>query len=88
MMKRPASSHEPINAPLEKKTRTLTEPFRDFVNAQSASAWVLMAALLLAVGLANSTLVPVFFGFLHIEFGLPLADSRVTMSLRHWVNGV
>ncbi len=85
-MKRPATSHEPVKAPLEKTARTLTEPFRDFVNAQSASAWVLMAAVLLAVGLANSKLAPAYFEFLHIEFGLTLAESGLAMSLQHWVN--
>lgn len=48
-----AASHERITAPLEKSTRTLIEPFREFINALSASARLLMAALLLAVGLAN-----------------------------------
>lgn len=82
----PQSSEEPVHAPLDKTTKTLTEPFGNFVNAQSASAWVLIATLLLAVGLANSTLAPVYFEFLHIEFGLSLAESDVTMSLQHWVN--
>lgn len=86
MMKSSASGNEPIDTPLEKTTRTLTEPFRDFVNAQSASAWVLVAALLLAIGLANSPLASMYFEFLHIELSLSLADSGVAMSLQHWVN--
>ena len=45
-----------------------------------------MAALLFAVGLANSALAPVYFDFLHIEFGFSLAESGVSMSLQHWVN--
>ncbi|NNF15427.1 MAG: Na+/H+ antiporter NhaA [Gammaproteobacteria bacterium] len=45
-----------------------------------------MAALLLAVGLANSALSPAYFKFLHIDFGLSLADRHFAMSLQHWVN--
>ena len=45
-----------------------------------------MAALLIAVTLANSTLAPMYFEFLHIEFSLSLADSSLAMSLQHWVN--
>lgn len=64
----------------------MTEPFLDFVNAQSASAWVLLAALLLAVGMANSTWAPTYFEFLHIELGVTLAGRELVMSLQHWVN--
>jgi NhaA family Na+:H+ antiporter len=85
-MKRPVSDSEPVDAPLEKPTRALAEPFLDFINAQSASAWVLMAALLLAAAAANSTLAPMYFGLLHVEFGVVLGDSGISMSLQHWVN--
>jgi len=75
-----------VKAPLEDPARTLTAPFRDLVSAQSGSAWVLMAALVAAVTLANSSFAPSYFGLLHAEFGLSLAGRSIAMSLQHWVN--
>ena len=47
---------------------------------------MLIGALLVALGLANSSLAPIYFEFLHFEFGLTLAGRNFAMSLQHWVN--
>ncbi len=75
-----------VHAPLEKTARSITEPFRDFVTAQSSSGWVLLAATALAVGLANSPWSALYFEFIHLEVGLSLAGSLFTGSIQHWVN--
>lgn len=75
-----------IDAPLEKPAKALVEPFRDFVNAQSASGWVLLGATIAAVLLANSRWGSWYFRLLDVEFAFRLADFEVTMTLQHWVN--
>jgi len=77
---------ERVHAPLEKTARTLTEPFRDFVNAQSASGWVLLASTVVAIGIANSGWRDFYFNFLELKAGLLVADADIEMSLQHWVN--
>ncbi|MFT5448977.1 MAG: NhaA family Na+:H+ antiporter [Gammaproteobacteria bacterium] len=85
-MRASSSSGDRIHAPLEKTARTLAAPFRDFVATLSASGWVLLGATVLAVVLANSPIRTAYFQFLHLEFGLSLANHRFAMSLQHWMN--
>ncbi len=80
------SEQEQVRAPLETTARAIAEPFREFVDAQSASGWILLAATALAIALANSALAEAYFGALHLSFGITFAGSRFEMSLQHWVN--
>lgn len=82
-----ANGHgERIRAPLEKPARALTEPFRDFVDAQGASGWVLLAATLAAILAANSAWAPQYFQLLEVKLSVGLAGAELAMSLQHWVN--
>ncbi|MGK0223842.1 MAG: NhaA family Na+:H+ antiporter, partial [Limisphaerales bacterium] len=75
-----------VHAPLEKATRSITDPFIDFVAAQSASAWVLLSATFLAICFANSLWGGWYFAFLHLELGVTFSGAEFSMSLQHWVN--
>ena len=86
MKKATESDDDTVDAPLEKTATAVAEPFLEFINAQSASAWILIAALLLAVGLANSPLAWLDVELRHIELRLTLGGSGVVMSMQHWVN--
>jgi NhaA family Na+:H+ antiporter len=79
------ASQEPIEAPLEKPAKILVEPFRDFVDAQSGSGWLLLGVTIIAVALANSPWQSLYFDFIHTEFGLTLAGANLRMTLQHWV---
>jgi len=79
------SSQEPVEAPLEQPAKTLVEPFRDFVNAQSGSGWFLLGMTMIALVLANSPWRSLYFDFIHIEFGLTLAGASLQMTLQHWI---
>lgn len=75
-----------VHAPLEKATRTIADPFLDFVAAQSASGWVLLSATLIAIGFANSPWAEWYSALLHLELGLLFNSVEFSMSLQHWVN--
>jgi len=75
-----------VRAPLEKPALALTEPFRAFITAQSASSWALLVMTALAVLAANSALAPHYLGLLHTELRLQLGEAALVMSLQHWVN--
>lgn len=77
---------ERVRAPLERPARALAEPFRDFISAQGASGWVLLAATALAIVAANTPWASLYFRFLHAELAVTLAGAELGMSLRHWVN--
>jgi len=82
----PGSRPDQTNAPLEKFAYRLAVPFRGFVQAQSASGWVLLTATLLAMVIANSFAATGYLELLELEFGLALGDFSFSMSLQHWVN--
>jgi NhaA family Na+:H+ antiporter len=75
-----------VRAPLEKTARALTEPFVDFVTAQSASGWLLLSAVVLALVWANSTWADSYFAFRDSPIELRVAHVELAMTLREWVN--
>ena len=75
-----------VHAPLEKPARVVIDPFVGFINAQSASGWVLIAATVLAVAVANSALGSSYQNFLHLSFGIELGSFRFQQSIQHWIN--
>lgn len=82
------SSSQPdlVKAPLEEPANRLTDPFRDFVRAQSASGWVLLSATFMAMAAANSAAGDIYLKFVHLDFGVLFEEFTLSMSLRHWVN--
>jgi NhaA family Na+:H+ antiporter len=82
----PGSQPDLTDAPLEKLAGRLTDPFRGFIRAQSASGWVLLSATFVAMLLANSFAAADYFELTQLEFGLTLGEFSLSMSLQHWVN--
>ena len=59
-------------------SRVRSSAIRAFLAAQSSAGLVLMAAALIALGIANSPLGPGYAALLHAELG--------PLSLGHWIN--
>jgi NhaA family Na+:H+ antiporter len=77
---------DPVEAPLQAPANRLTESFRSFVDSQSGSGWLLLAATAMALFMANSPWAAHYFEAREVAFGLALSDSSWRMSLEHWVN--
>ena len=75
-----------IEAPLEKTARVVIDPFIGFIKAQSASGWVLLAATILAIAMANSAWEESYRAFVHLELGVHIDRFTFSKSLQHWVN--
>lgn len=75
-----------VRAPLERAARNISEPFREFVETQSASGWMLLSSAALGIVLANSSLSGWYFDLREADFGVMLAGTTFENSLQHWVN--
>jgi NhaA family Na+:H+ antiporter len=80
------SDTDKVQAPLERTVAPVSDPFREFVNAQSSWGWLLLATTVLALGLANSGWSSFYFAFLHTDLGFILGKIQATRTLQHWVN--
>ncbi len=63
----------------------LRRPMREFVSAESGSAGLLLAALLIALAWANSPLSDGYTSLWSTEVSVRAGDVELAMSLRHWV---
>lgn len=81
-----AEHREPVHAPLEQPAQLLAVPLRNFINAQTSAGWLLLAATLLAIALANSPFQSQYLQLQQLQFGILLTEYRLQMSLQHWVN--
>jgi Na+/H+ antiporter NhaA len=57
---------------------------REFVSAESGSAGLLLAALLIALAWANSPLSDGYTSLWSTEVSVRAGDAELAMSLRHW----
>jgi NhaA family Na+:H+ antiporter len=60
--------------------------FQDFITKEAMSGFLLFAATILAVLVANSSLSATYFELWSTPVGLALGDLDITMSLSMWVN--
>lgn len=58
----------------------------DFIRHESAGATLLLAATLLALGLANSPLASMYDSLLHVHAGVRVGEFGLDKSLLHWIN--
>ncbi len=86
MSRRSESARDPVQAPLEAPVRRLIEPFQEFVDSQSGSGWLLLAATILALLVANSPWAEGYFDARNLEFGFAFAGSTAVLTVEHWVN--
>ncbi|MFD2855016.1 Na+/H+ antiporter NhaA [Seohaeicola zhoushanensis] len=64
----------------------ITKPFARFLKIEAAAGGLLLAAVLLALGLANSPWQDGFLRFWETPIGLTFGSLDFTRSLRHWIN--
>jgi len=73
-------------APLEKPVERIVRPLNQFVRKQAASGVLLLAAVGVAMFLANSQWSEDYAALKHIHLAVTLGAGSIDMSLRHWVN--
>jgi NhaA family Na+:H+ antiporter len=76
---------EPVTLPHEATDR-ITKPFARFLKIEAAAGGLLLLAVLLALGLANSPWKEAFLDSWEIPIGLTFGALDFTRSLRHWIN--
>ena len=80
-----ASEHHKDLLPDEPIDKVL-EPLRRFLHIETASGIVLMAATIVALILANSSLSGPFLAFWKTKVGLRFGGFEMFYSLQHWIN--
>lgn len=68
------------------KLSQLLQPFEDFFKRQASGGLVLMAATLVALGLANSPASQSYFHFWETELTIGFEDFGLAKSIHHWIN--
>jgi NhaA family Na+:H+ antiporter len=74
------------HAPWEKSFDRIITPFEEFVHRQTTSGLLLMAAAIVALVLANSSLAQFYTHLLHTEITFSIGSWSLSKSLHHWVN--
>ncbi len=73
-------------APWEKSADRIITPFEKFVHHESSSAFVLAAATLLALILANTAYYGIYTELTHTKVGFSIGSISLYKSMHHWVN--
>lgn len=74
------------NAPLEKTFDRILTPFEEFIHDEAASGLLLMACAILALIVANTTLLHVYESILHTPFTITIGNWGLSKSIHHWIN--
>ena len=64
----------------------LQRPFEEFLRLEAAGGLVLLAATLLALGLANSPWADAYHHLWELPLSLGVGGATVTRTLHHWIN--
>ena len=75
-----------IKARWEEQFDQIATPFEQFVKQETTSGFVLMAAALVALIMANTALGPYYEHMLHVEGGFAIGEFGMTKTLHHWIN--
>ena len=75
-----------IYAPWEHTFSRVLTPFEAFIHRQTTSGMLLMGTAIVALLLANSSLVDAYQHFIHTPVKLVIGEWNMDMSLHHWVN--
>jgi len=81
-----SSLKHPTDSALERIFRQALSPFERFIQWESASGLMLMAAAVIAMVLANSALAHSFHHLWETPLALNVGDWRLEKSLHHWIN--
>ncbi len=66
--------------------RHLIETFNQFISKEALSGVVLFFATVAAVVVANSSLGEAYFALWHMNLGIAVGESKITMDLTHWID--
>ncbi len=72
--------------PLEEKREKIRTPFENYIRRETTSGVALMAAVFLALVLANTFMSRTYAHILEIPLGLSLAGLKLEMPLAEWIN--
>ncbi|MEO6423204.1 MAG: Na+/H+ antiporter NhaA [Candidatus Nitrotoga sp.] len=73
-------------APWERAFTRILTPFEDFIHRQTTGGLLLMGTAIIAMLIANSTLVEAYQHFIHAPMSMRIGTWSIDMSLHHWVN--
>lgn len=85
-MKDKSTTESQYSAPWERAFERVMTPFEEFIHNQTSSGFVLMAAAVLALVLANSVAASAYHHFFEAPVGLSIGGWSLEMSLHHWIN--
>ena len=74
------------HAPWEKAFKKILTPFEEFVRRQTTTGLLLMGTAIMALAIANSSLVEAYQHLLHMPIGVNVGSWTLQLSLHHWVN--
>jgi Na+:H+ antiporter, NhaA family len=74
------------HAPWEKAFEKILTPFEEFVHRQTTTGLLLMGTAIMALVIANSSLVEAYQHLLHMPIGISVGSWMLELSLHHWVN--
>jgi len=75
-----------IYAPWEKTFKRIATPFEHYLHSQMTTGLVLMFMTVLALILANSSLVDAYNHFFHIKIDFNVGDWKLSHTIHHWIN--
>ena len=75
-----------LYAPWEKTFNKISTPFEHFIHAQTTTGIILMFMTLLALILANTSLVDIYQHFFHTKIDLTIGSWKLSHSIHHWIN--
>lgn len=73
-------------APWEKAFNRIATPFEHFIHAQTTTGMILMLMTVVALLLANTTLVEGYMDFFHTRVNLTVGSWQLSNTIHHWVN--
>jgi NhaA family Na+:H+ antiporter len=71
---------------IQRIVRSLTNPFRQFIELEESSGIILLLCSVLALALANSQWQESFLHFWEEHFSLAFGTFKLEKSLEHWIN--
>ncbi len=75
-----------LYAPWEKAFNRISTPFEHFIHAQTTTGMILMFMTVLALVLANTSLVEVYTHFFHTKVDLTVGSWQLSHTIHHWIN--
>ncbi|WP_373069928.1 Na+/H+ antiporter NhaA [Sulfurimonas sp.] len=75
-----------IYSPWEEAFERIYTPFEHFLHSQSTSGFILIAATLIALIVANSPIADIYQHIIHTKITFEVATWYLSHSIHHWIN--